>query len=169
MPGKCRIAAKSALSSAMRWKIASRVSFLPTITSIVAATPACTTDAAAERAGKAAERGDAARAVPAGVSATGALATGASAGSACNRGDGTIAAEGEVVRATYQTTSRALTAAIHGTQCVINFLNELDIFEVPRLLRRTRNILAIRPLSLPAPPNSVKKRRPFAVSNLPPA
>ncbi len=41
MPGKFRIAARSAVSRAIRRKMASRVSFLPTITSMVAATLAC--------------------------------------------------------------------------------------------------------------------------------
>src|SRR5450432_631089 len=41
MPGRLRIAARSDLLSAMRLKMASRVSFLPTTTSMMDATLAC--------------------------------------------------------------------------------------------------------------------------------
>src|ERR1700683_4789517 len=119
MPGRLRIAARSDLLSAMRRKIASSVSFLPTTTSMIEATLACC----------AAIRGGEATGLAAGVAAIAAGAAmdcGAAAGGA-----------GEWLK---RHPRNAAPARAHpATAPVANILIREEFFQVPRMLRGTGN------------------------------
>ena len=122
MPGKLRIAARSDLFRAMRRKMASSVSFLPTTTSMIEATLACS----------AAIGGGEATGLAAGVVAIAACASGAAM-------DCGAAAVGAVEWLKRHPRNAAAVRAHPTTAPVANILIREEFFQVPRMLRGTGN------------------------------